>query len=368
MYKVMTIDCCRDSRLHIGSLGLWGDEARFIITWEAADGFEALELLKREKATLVITEVNMQNMCGLELISKIKQLRLAEYVAILTDFDDFESARQCIRCGVFDYILKPAGEAEIRQLLDRVAEDIAIRSPENSLCTICPERAGSDSFYPENKVKLIIELLNRRDDKVTDCISKLADSIGRIFSRDWHGMKMAVQKLCLEVGEAVLERYAWLGKFTDLEGLICIDIDSMDDALELRSRIEACVRELMALLDEFYPAKSKLTSEICDYVIENVDSPISLRTISDAMYRNSTYISTVFKRDAGINLGAYIRKLKMERAKKLLLHDGIKSCELADRLGYKDSEHFSKLFKDYTGRYPRSYKKFQKRQEAENKI
>lgn len=87
---------------------------------EAADGFEALERLQTFKPDLLISDVNMPEMTGLELIEETKRRGYCDRYVILTGYDEFEYARQAVRLGVMDYLLKPVQTNELQSVLDRL--------------------------------------------------------------------------------------------------------------------------------------------------------------------------------------------------------------------------------------------------------
>ena len=80
---------------------------------EASNGAEALELARQTKPLLVISDINMPKVNGLQLAEKL----LAEYpetkVIFLSAYDEFEYARQAVRIGVSDYLLKPYDDGEL---------------------------------------------------------------------------------------------------------------------------------------------------------------------------------------------------------------------------------------------------------------
>ncbi|MFI3257477.1 MAG: helix-turn-helix transcriptional regulator, partial [Spirochaetales bacterium] len=69
------------------------------------------------------------------------------------------------------------------------------------------------------------------------------------------------------------------------------------------------------------------------------------------------YISGLFKKETGITYGAYIKKIRMEEAKRCLEQTNMKIFEIAFRVGYSDFGYFSKVFKSYTGFSPKDYVK-----------
>src|SRR5690606_20239057 len=90
----------------------------------ALDAFEALEMLEHEPADLIITDINMPEMSGLELIREVKARNYCDRTAILTGYDDFQYAKQAIKYQVLDYLMKSINKEEPGQLLALTHEDV----------------------------------------------------------------------------------------------------------------------------------------------------------------------------------------------------------------------------------------------------
>lgn len=88
----------------------------------ASDAAEALEAAERSRPDLVITDIHMPEMNGLELIEAMQEMSLCERFVILTGYEDFGYARQALRYGALDYLLKPIDKQVLYELLDKVGE------------------------------------------------------------------------------------------------------------------------------------------------------------------------------------------------------------------------------------------------------
>ncbi len=95
-----------------------GDDFRVIA--EAENGEEALAMIKKHAIQLVITDIRMPVMDGLELTSRIHREYPDLLVVILTGYPDFEYAQKALRYGAFDYLVKPVSEEALESLLTRV--------------------------------------------------------------------------------------------------------------------------------------------------------------------------------------------------------------------------------------------------------
>lgn len=90
------------------------------------DPLEALELVQMEKFHIVLTDINMPKMNGIELLRKIKAVKPSVQVIMITAFSTMEKAIDCWESGAVDYILKPFSDLDeigniIRLNSDRIA-------------------------------------------------------------------------------------------------------------------------------------------------------------------------------------------------------------------------------------------------------
>lgn len=93
------------------------EELGLSIIHKAHNGVEALEMLEREKADIIVTDVCMPLMDGLQLLEKVRAADTVTRFVILTGYNEFEYARAAIRMDVEEYILKPINEDELVRAL-----------------------------------------------------------------------------------------------------------------------------------------------------------------------------------------------------------------------------------------------------------
>lgn len=89
----------------------------FAVTCEASDGKEALELLGRNDVHLIITDIRMPVMEGLELLDAVNTRYPHIKVVLLTGHAEFSYAQQALRGGALDYLLKPVSVSALEQML-----------------------------------------------------------------------------------------------------------------------------------------------------------------------------------------------------------------------------------------------------------
>lgn len=96
------------------------------------------------------------------------------------------------------------------------------------------------------------------------------------------------------------------------------------------------------------------------YINENYGHDISLDDLSHYAHLNRSYLSTLFKKEVGVNINTYILNCRLEKAKELLKDPDTLVQQICDEVGIPDSAYFSKQFKRYTGESPVEYRRTHK--------
>lgn len=118
MYNVMIVEDEKIIRNGIKNLiERFGGELS--VKWELANAFDAWEQFQAEAPDLVITDIVMRGITGLELAGKIRESGSSVPVIILSGYSEFSYAQEAIRCGVFEYVLKPINVKQFVEVLDK---------------------------------------------------------------------------------------------------------------------------------------------------------------------------------------------------------------------------------------------------------
>ena len=104
--------------------GIKWEEEGYDFVGEASDGELAYPLILKEKPDILITDIRMPFMDGLELSRLVKEELPDIKILILSGYDEFQYAKEAIRIGVTDYLLKPISSANLLEVLNQVKESI----------------------------------------------------------------------------------------------------------------------------------------------------------------------------------------------------------------------------------------------------
>lgn len=177
MTSVLIVDDEKYVRLGIKSETDWaliGCE----VVGEASNGKEALELADELGPDLVISDIRMPKMDGIELAAKLLEKHPNTRIIFLTAYNEFEYARQAIRIGVSDYLLKPFDDGELEASIQRLLHlhsnaDIQESELENSLIPI----KSKDEIQNKYVITAIEYIMDHYPD-TNFSIGKLAESMG----------------------------------------------------------------------------------------------------------------------------------------------------------------------------------------------
>lgn len=345
MLRILLVD---DEKYTIEGLISMLDWERFEgeLAGTASSGEDALKLLESIHPDVIISDIKMRGMNGIELARQVHEKQEQIQMILLTAHGEFEYARQAIRYGVIDYILKPITRDKMEQLnclLEQKAQQLLLR--QKSYQTV-----WDDSL----KERLLNALKTGNRDTLDEFFQ----------SRLYHELMNGDD--CDPVGIQLLNYlYLYLSDINLNQDAISYSRNqTMENFLEMTDRKEKMdyiITRYYDLLTGVTQQKNAHTDAIAAYALRYIeehfaDPEFNLSALSYAMHVSLSHLSTVFKQATGVNLSAYVTELRMEQAKKLLSDMHFQISEVSTRSGYSDAKYFAKLFKKKTGSTPSEYR------------
>lgn len=123
MYTIVVADDEEELRKAIIRRIDW-KEIGFEVIGEAENGIEALELVGRLEPDLLLTDIRMPFISGIELARQVREIRPATQIAFLSGYDDFTYAQQAIQYNIISYLLKPITMADLTAELIKIRKKI----------------------------------------------------------------------------------------------------------------------------------------------------------------------------------------------------------------------------------------------------
>jgi len=123
MYTVIVADDEEELRRALIRRVDW-ESIGFSVVGEAENGAEALELVEKYEPDLLLTDIRMPFISGIELARQVREVQPAMQIVFLSGYDDFTYAQQAIQYNIISYLLKPISAAELTEELKKIREKI----------------------------------------------------------------------------------------------------------------------------------------------------------------------------------------------------------------------------------------------------
>ncbi|MCK9170164.1 MAG: helix-turn-helix domain-containing protein [Treponema sp.] len=128
----------------------------------------------------------------------------------------------------------------------------------------------------------------------------------------------------------------------------------LEHAADLLDKEHGVVRKITNT-EHSYTA-DELPVAIKEYLDQKYMEEVTLDSLSEHFYFTKEYLSRLFKKEFGCGIYEYVLQVRMNRAKQLLKDPSVQIQQIAEQLGYNDSNYFSKAFRTYTGISPTDYR------------
>ena len=176
-------------RLGLKSVIRWGDMGMEIIG-EAANGVQALEIYEKSRPDIILTDIKMPVMDGLEMLARIREKDNVTRVVVLTCYEEFKYLQSAMRMGISDYILKlQMKPAEIETVMAKIREEIRQDTKKE-------KKDVNDELQKENMIKEYIfyhqipeELFRNRLEKLNPKLSERNLILCRMAVKDYESVQ-----------------------------------------------------------------------------------------------------------------------------------------------------------------------------------
>ena len=333
---------------------------------EAGDGELAFPMIQEIRPDIVITDIRMPFMDGLALSRLIKKEFPETEIIILSGYEEFEYAKEGIKIGVAQYLLKPiSGDALIKEI-DLVASSIEERKQKERI----RERYFKQSMDLESeKDNLNIQELDYKQfekSRLQEFMKvghkeEVPYFIDEMFEKlDHSAVKSRIFRQYI-----VMDAYFCVAEFVESIGLSREEVEPMDVASDALSSIEyskeyivRIIRKAIDERDQVSGNKYKnLMDDVKAYIEEHyVEEDLTLNQLAAHVNFSPNHFSTIFSQQTGQPFIKYLTDFRMNKAKELLRCTGKKSSEIGLEVGYKDPHYFSALFRKTQGMTPTQYR------------
>lgn len=372
-----------------------------IQAFSAGNGKAALKIIEDNPIDIVITDIKMPEMDGLELIRRINNINRGIACIVMSSYNEFDLVRAAMQLGAYDYIFKPtAMPDDIRKVVLETYKKICRKQEENSDMPLnIADRKEAFQFLinnselsDEQKSKLIRQIGIETSGIV--CVIKIrllhySARLKNSFLGDYDAMGFTLDNILNEVANNYLNcevlgqnfhEYivvAWqvnqkklksfineftvdVNKYYQMDSHMGISVNSRSfieiyklnqQANLAEERAEILGQDYIGYSDNFEDEFSQPLQLALTYIGQNLIHPdnLSLRNVAEYAKVSSSYLSHQFKAETGMNFIDYITDKKLEKAKELYCTTDKKIYEIAEMLGYSDWHYLYTLYKNRYG-------------------
>lgn len=218
-----------------------------------------------------------------------------------------------------------------------------------------------DYIYQEDLIKNMEELIELIRLGIQD---KAIDTLNRIFEY-YRQKQMAntemIYMACFEIFLLIRHTLTRMDISKEVkEKLYRIKLDDLkvfDNIDELYEHLKDMTTKIILSIEENRKGEnSAIIAKAMNYCKNNLAADITLELVAEYINMNKSYFSFLFKKETGENLWDYLTNLRITKAKELLESTNLKVYTVGEMVGYKNSSHFGKIFKDMVGITPAEYK------------
>lgn len=131
MYRILLVEDDEALRYVYAHMHAWQENGGCLAA-QAVNGKQALEQLDKERFDIIVTDIRMPFVDGLELLRELRRRGIQTPVILVSSYGEFEYAREGLVLGAFDYIVKPFREEQLNAVLSRAAQSLSAHTGEDS--------------------------------------------------------------------------------------------------------------------------------------------------------------------------------------------------------------------------------------------
>ncbi len=398
MYKMLIADDEPKIRRGLKNLLEW-NTLDIEVVGEAEDGEVALELVKALSPDILLLDINMPFVNGLELVEQINSIQSDCKIIIITGYDEFQYAQKALKLKVYDYLLKPVSKDQLYQVVINAKNELASTRQKNKYLDAA--RTQLSKNLPFLKEKFLNDFVNNHltnievNEQVEFFNISFLEHNGVILikivempvsedaSNEWDRQLLlfAMQNILEELleqwpGVVFKDEQSNLVAITSLTGQVAQWLDAVrkfEDTVEkyLGQTILLRLEESTGGINAIPPLYEKLLNEITEksaaspvilmaqkYIEENYGKEnLSLQEIAEKLNLSPSYLSRLLKNNVGHTFIDLLTKVRINMAIKLMNDPTLKMYEIAERVGYSTQHYFSTAFKKTLGISPLEYRK-----------
>ncbi|AZN43103.1 response regulator [Paenibacillus albus] len=344
MMRVLIVDDDRLARTGLMNLLPW-NQFGLQVAGEASNGEKALEFLQANEVDLLITDLAMPVLSGIDLMRQVRELYPNMFIVVLSYHQDFELIQEALRLGAIDYIAKIQLEkVKLEEVLERITKRIQFELKQR---TNHPNEQGTQQQQmasPEDQAWIIAAMTpldwlrdSSKYTKLTDYMSQnklMLEAVQEAREKLLHKLSPILPERRRESSASILTLAEWRADITALRAWFQKEQKLSQYSIEM---IEAILRA-------------------AHYIREHLSEDLHLDEVAREVSVSRSYFSECFKEIIGISFQNYLRNARLEFALKLLEESTLPIYAVSQKAGYPNEKYFSKVFRSIFHLLPSEYR------------
>ncbi|BCZ48802.1 hypothetical protein psyc5s11_48690 [Clostridium gelidum] len=398
MWKLVVADDEPKIRRGLEKILNW-NEFNIEIVGEAEDGEIALEVIKEKNPDIILLDINMPFLNGLNLLQKLKDINNKSIVIIISGYDDFLYAQKALQLNVFDYILKPVNKNSMEEIIMKAVDKLNEIEKETHYLEWVNKQLNENvdalkkTFFSEwlnnelsdEQVLKEMEFFNIDFGKnIGLMVIKLVDKLNiEIMDKKWNTelLEFAIANLLNDKFKEANIKFIFAD---DKKNIILVNkIDDMLEWIALGNQLEVEISKylkcnviieqanvssgILKIKDIYLNIINRINEKkkfspmallIIKYIEENYYSnDLNINDISDKLEVTSSYLSKLLKKETGSSFIDYLTNIRIKKAMYIMEDTTIKIYDVAELVGYSNQHYFCRAFKRVVGFSPTEYKR-----------
>lgn len=309
----------------------------FQVAGEAENGDEAWRLIRERCPSMLITDIEMPQKDGLSLVKNIDDAKLPVVSIIVSGYDRFEYAQQGARYGISEYLLKPVMQESLLEALERSVYRLELLHPVHEqmalIRSFLDNLTGMDVYQVHKELALLMQAILKTP-------------------RIHRGSKLALLRIFAGRWRALMESY--------------FDGYAQPPASPGEETEETLAQQLRQLAEDWsrYTRKQDqsrsfrlVIKQACELAQQAYMKEISLADAAGHTGLSVSHFSALFKQHTGDSYVSYVNRIRIDKAKQLLLEPDLKIYQVAEIVGFVSVPYFTRIFKAVAGQSPNAYRK-----------
>lgn len=399
MLKILIVDDEQVVRVYLQSIVNWEQYDCQVVT-TCGNGIEALEVMAQQPIDLILTDLEMPKMNGLQLIEEIRSRGYQTKVIVLSNHSDYDLSREVMKLGALDYYVKTnVKEADIISMIELVSEEVKKQLLQKDALeeekrlkidnfkierkTFLTTVLTGDVYYNELELSQYVKMYHLFEPRLSLYQLRFQQPIelrqflyvdaiiAEEFQKYDHDVVHLTQEKILValyertiVEEQVLMDH-WIRIVKNIKNYLRAELQASKQLLiDSTEKLISCTKLFQndvpgdvspVIADEELSHYRPEIQSILNYIHEHYDERITLQDLSAFACLNEAYLSRLFKMETKKTINSYINELRIYKAKELLKSPNIMVKEVAQLVGIKDQLYFNRVFKKFCGENPTDY-------------